>query len=349
LLTASGVGCGGSHGIPGAGSIAYERGGDISVANLDGSRSKVIASDADHGDAEPRWSPDGTRVLFFGPKHRSLWVAAVSGTHVRRLPVPPSAADPIWFPDGTRIALRLSDSGCPHGAPRIAIVDLMSGHVSIRKVEQSRSNLDYATPVGWARDGRLVYHFDRLVPCDAHLGDRQSLYSIDMSGGAPRLLVANEVGELGDGVVVPGEVLSPSRKQIAYAPVCDSQFGCDIRVVDMDGRNDHVAARAAMSVNATLTASAASFAWLKPSQFYTVDRAGLHAVGLGGRRGALLARRPFHGDPAFQTFLVGWSSDGSRVAITTEATWPVFVIVSTSTRATRTLHTPTKDAALYLP
>src|SRR5712691_9081329 len=224
---ACGVGCGGSNGTQTAGSIAYERDGDISVVELDGSSSKVIASGADRGDAEPRWSSDGTRVLFFGPKHRSLWVAAVGGTHVGRLPVPPSAANPIWSPNGTRIAVRLSDPGCPHGAPRIAVVNLMSGHVSIRKVEQSRSNADDATPVGWARDGRLVYHLDRLVPCDASRGVITSLYSIDMSGGAPRLLVADEEGEPGDGFVVPGEVLSPSRKQIAYAPVCDSEFGCD--------------------------------------------------------------------------------------------------------------------------
>ena len=144
----------------------------------------------------------------------------------------------------------------------------MSGHVSIRKVERSRSSADDATPVGWAGDGRLVYDLDHLLrsaPCDAHEGDRLSLFSIDMSGGPPRLLVADEVrelGELGDGIVVPGEVLSPSRKQIAFAPVCDSQFGCDIRVVDIYGRNDHVAARAAMSVNTTLTTSSvASLAW----------------------------------------------------------------------------------------
>jgi hypothetical protein len=147
-------------------------------------------------------------------------------------------------------------------------------------------------------------------------------------------------------------VIGPGGRSVAYAAECDGETPCEIRIVGVDGKNDRSAAQAALSVNgAPTSASRSSFLWLRPHVFYTVARAGLGAVDVGGVGARPLASRPFRGDPvyAWQTFFAGSSRDGSRVAITTKATWPRFVVVWTSSRGARTLRAPSKNAAIFLP
>ena len=60
------------------------------------------------GAGSPAWSPDGTRIAFWGNRsskdgtHPSIWVVRPSGSGLRRLIA--DASDPAWSPDGTRIA-----------------------------------------------------------------------------------------------------------------------------------------------------------------------------------------------------------------------------------------------------
>jgi TolB protein len=92
--------------------IAFERGENIFVADLDGSHPKKIANGA-----LPGISPDGTRVAFNiegdaknrpGPE-RHIAIADVASGKVTVLPNIPSdnCFGPVWSPDGKQLAFSI--------------------------------------------------------------------------------------------------------------------------------------------------------------------------------------------------------------------------------------------------
>ena len=79
--------------------IAFVRGGDIWVVDLNDHRQRRIIR---HGHS-PRWSPDGKRLVFErGGSRTDIWVAEVGATKELRLARNGDDAD--WSPDGRQIA-----------------------------------------------------------------------------------------------------------------------------------------------------------------------------------------------------------------------------------------------------
>ena len=92
--------------------IAYDRGGKIFVADVDGTHSRKIADGA-----WPENSPDGTRVAFNtegdaknrpGPE-RHIAIADVASGKATVLPNIPSdnCFGPFWSPDGKQLAFSI--------------------------------------------------------------------------------------------------------------------------------------------------------------------------------------------------------------------------------------------------
>ena len=92
--------------------IAYERGENIFVADVDSTHSKKIAQGA-----LPEISPDGARIAFNtvadaktrpGPE-RHIAIADVAGGKVTVLPNIPSdnCFGPVWSPDGKQLAFSI--------------------------------------------------------------------------------------------------------------------------------------------------------------------------------------------------------------------------------------------------
>ena len=99
---------------PGADPNARHQRGALFVENTDGTGLRRIMPYGlpnSHDNGVPRWSPDGTEILFAGAKG-SLFVVHADGTGVRAIPLETGrgysyAVSPGWSPDGTSILFNL--------------------------------------------------------------------------------------------------------------------------------------------------------------------------------------------------------------------------------------------------
>lgn len=75
----------------------------IFVRQIDGGRPVAVAADLDGSHLSPRWSPDGSRLMFVA-NGAAYVVPALGGAERRAFDVPGGrVVDPAWSPDGTQI------------------------------------------------------------------------------------------------------------------------------------------------------------------------------------------------------------------------------------------------------
>jgi TolB protein len=150
--------------------IAYEHRENISVADVDGTHQKKIATGA-----MPEISPDGTRVAFNtvadaktrpGPE-RHIAVADVASGKVTVLKDIPSdnCFGPVWSPDGTKLAFSIMADG----EWQLGLVNVDGS--GFRFVKSAGLKRDALGAPEWARDGKSIY---------CH--DLDNIYQIDLDG-----------------------------------------------------------------------------------------------------------------------------------------------------------------------
>ena len=91
--------------------FAYSNGADVYVMNIDGSGQTNLTQGRTSNAGEstrsvlPRWSPDGTRILFGGESnnYRYVYVMNADGSNLSQLISLHQSMQPAWSPDGTRI------------------------------------------------------------------------------------------------------------------------------------------------------------------------------------------------------------------------------------------------------
>ena len=135
-------------------------------------------------DAEPSWSPDGTRIAWStdrGGGLPNLWVRDLRTGEDRQLTrLPTSAMSAAWSPDGSRIAFL--DVDAIWRRANVSVVNVASGEVS--RIHPSSFGPGAPT---WSPDGRRVA-FAALAPYSTRFreGTNQVLsIPADGSGGSP--------------------------------------------------------------------------------------------------------------------------------------------------------------------
>jgi serine/threonine protein kinase/Tol biopolymer transport system component len=143
-------------------SIAYVRvnDGTLWTSHVDGSQQLQLTYPPDRA-ILPRWSPDGTQIVFMqaqaGKPWKAVLVPSQGGNPQELLPGPTTEGDPNWSPDSKRIAF---STGLPQGSSSqsdIRVMDLQSHQVS--PVPGSTAMFSPR----WSPDGRYLAAMD-LTP-----------------------------------------------------------------------------------------------------------------------------------------------------------------------------------------
>lgn len=223
--------------VPGpAGQIAFqsERDGDfeIWVSNLDGSAATKL-TDNTVLDADPTWSPDGTRIAFQRAGSctnacRAIWVMNADGSSATALTgFTSGVADsgPTWSPDGSMIAFASTRSG---GVKHIFSVHLSGGSATQLT---SGANADWAPD--WSPDGM------RIVFASTRTGSSQLFTMAPDGSGQTKVVIA---GPAAPSALIGEPSWSPDGSRIAFRGASDLYAApTEVFVANADGSATSVA------------------------------------------------------------------------------------------------------------
>jgi Tol biopolymer transport system component len=212
----------------GNGLIAFSRGGpQAGLYVMDPEGTGVTRITSDEVDADPAWSPDGSRIVFvrgFWAKNAGIYVMAADGTEPQRITdggsdVDGSDVGPAWSPTGTLIAF--AREGRPASAD-VGNADIYVVHVDGTDLVRLTDSPVMEYSPTWSPDGSRI----AFVGYDLASGGRPPspvrLYLMNQDGSDIRALGPQDVAE---------PAWSPDGSEIAYV---DNQTG-SIMTIRPDG------------------------------------------------------------------------------------------------------------------
>ena len=135
------------------------------ISNIDGSMMTQIGSGYN-----PRWSPDGSKILFHKPAgdNMDIWMIKPDGTELTQLTTDSADdKDASWSPDGTKIAFSSNRQGSYATDLNfdIWVIDLQVN----QRTQLTYDPKDDGAPF-WARSGYIYFHSDRDGKYDIFVG-----------------------------------------------------------------------------------------------------------------------------------------------------------------------------------
>ena len=196
---------------------------DLYVMNADGGGKTRLTESAGFGEAEPTWSPDGTRIAFTRVEHHrednggyysyydtyDLYAIDADGTdEVRLTDDAKGGYSPAWSPDGTRLAFASSRGTTPLTAgPEIYVMDPSPEGPSNEPVRLTTTRSANTAP-NWSPDGtKIAFESGRDRPRSHDF--TPEIYTMNADGTEPARLTRK--GWYGD------PVWSPDGKRLAFS------------------------------------------------------------------------------------------------------------------------------------
>ena len=234
---------------------ANEYRGAIWMAAADGSTPPRRFTSGEKRDADPRWSPDGTRLAFTSNRTGTtsqLYVMPVAGGEPRKLTsLKEDVTEPVWSPDGTRIAFaarvpdaayeeedekrrrprrlarlqyKLDNVGWTADRPRHLFVVPADGSAEPRQL--TSGDCEDFSPC-WSPDAATIAFVSAREP-DWDLELANDIYLVAAAGGEPRRLTSGG-GSFGGISWAPGGARLAAER---YPAVFDDPVHVQVGVVD---------------------------------------------------------------------------------------------------------------------
>ena len=201
--------------------IVFDMLGDLYSIPVTGGTATRLTSGMGY-DAQPRFSPDGKRLVFFSDRAGgdNLYVSNADGTGIRRITygIQGTHVSPEWMPDGKYVVASSAAGG--FGAWKLTMYDVQGGTGVMLTRNSGGTAFLGAAP---SPDGRYIYYASRQGPWEYNAAMPQAQIGVyDRETGSTTV----QTTRYGNGI---RPAVSPDGKWLVYGSREGQQTGLRIR------------------------------------------------------------------------------------------------------------------------